>query len=294
VTDQAVFVAEYVEKRSRLTTFFRWFLAIPHLLVMSVWGFVAFFAVVAAWFAVVFTGSYPPGLYTFVGGFLRYATAVSGYFSLLTDDYPPFSSDTSSYPVQLRLPPAKPEYNRAKALFRIILLIPVYIIAYAMSIVAQVGAVISWFVIMVLGKEPKGLQDMIVLGLSYQMRAYTYYSLITEDWPPFIDQEGGSIEGGAGAAGSLGAAPERPAGAASSSASSFAPPEAPSSSVAAPGSAAAAEAPTVLDTPAVGAPDAPPVSEDPTQPAGEAPREDPPAGAGPSSGLSSGDPLDPD
>ena len=78
------------------------------------WGFVAFFAVVAAWFALVITGRYPQALYDFVAGLQRYSTAVYGYFALLTDEYPPFSGDTDSYPVHIKIPPPKAEYNRLK------------------------------------------------------------------------------------------------------------------------------------------------------------------------------------
>jgi hypothetical protein len=192
---QPVFAADYVEQHSRLTTFFRYLLAIPQFIVVAVYGFITFFAVVAAWFALLFTGRYPQGLYDFVAGFLRYATAVQGYLGLLTDRYPPFGPDTADYPVQLLLPAPKAEYSRVKVLFRLILAIPPYIIAYAMSLVWEVGAFLAWFVIVITGKLPKGLQDMITLGMSYQQRAYAYFFLLTEDWPPFVDDRT-SLEGG--------------------------------------------------------------------------------------------------
>jgi Domain of unknown function (DUF4389) len=199
VTDQPIFEAEYVEKRSRLTTFFRLLLAIPHFIVLYVWGLIAGIAVLIAWFALLFTGRYPQGLYDFVAGFLRYETAVVGYANLLTDEYPPFSGDTDSYPARIRIAPPLAEYSRVKVLFRIILAIPVLIISYAMQVVYSIGSFLAWFVIVVLGKQPKGLQDMIVLGLSYQQRAYAYLLLLTEDWPPFLDPQGGSIAAGSGA-----------------------------------------------------------------------------------------------
>jgi hypothetical protein len=200
VTAQPLFEAQYVEPRSRLTTFFRLLLAIPHFIVVGVWGFIAVFAIVIAWFALVITGRWPTGLYNFVAAFQRYATAVYAYSALLTDVYPPFSGDTDGYPVHLRIPPPKPQYSRLKVLLRIFLAIPVYVIAYAMQIVWEVGSVIAWFAIVVLGRQPKGLQDMIALGLSYQQRAYCYMFLLTEDWPPFTDQTaqlppGGGPEG---------------------------------------------------------------------------------------------------
>jgi Domain of unknown function (DUF4389) len=189
------FEADYVEKRSRLTTFFRLILAIPHLIVLTFYAIAAWVVVIVAWFALLFTGRWPQGMYDFVGGFMRYSTAVYGYVNLLTDAYPPFGPDTDDYPVRLNISPPKEEYTRLKVLFRIILMIPPYIIAYAMSIVAGVGSFLAWFAIVVLGRQPKGLQDMTVLGLSYQQRAYTYFMLITEDWPPFTDDSTARVEG---------------------------------------------------------------------------------------------------
>lgn len=215
MTDQPTFEADYVEKRSRLTTFFRLLLAIPPAIVVWLYGLVAGLAVICAWFAILFTGRYPEGLYRFVAGYNQMATALYGYTALLTDQYPPFSpNDTEDYPVRLRIGPPLESYSRVLTLFRIILAIPVLIIMYAMQIVWEIGALIAWFVIVVTGKQPKGLQDMIVLGLSYQQRAYCYVLLLTEKWPPFTDSPGGSLAGPAGgpALPSSFNAPEAPGG----------------------------------------------------------------------------------
>jgi hypothetical protein len=225
VTDQPVYDVEFVEQRSRLTTFFRYLLAIPHFIVLAVWGFCAYIAVFVAWFAIVFTGRYPAGLYSFVYGLTRYSGAVSAYIYLLTDEYPPFGSDVASYPAQLRLSPEPlPEYDRLKTLFRIILLIPPAIIAYAMSIVASIGSFLAWVLIVVTGKQNKGLQDFTLLGLSYQVRLLPYYALMTESWPSFTNPGGdallGSSDGGPGLPGTPApvsspappAAPEAPRG----------------------------------------------------------------------------------
>jgi Domain of unknown function (DUF4389) len=202
------FRADYVEKRSRLTTFFRLILAIPHIFVVFFYVLAAEVVVILAWFALLFTGRYPQGMYDFVAGALRYATRVCGYVFLLTDEYPPFSGDPATpYPVDLVIAPPKAEYSRLKVLFRIILMIPVYIISYAMQIVAQVGALLAWFAIVILGRQPKGLQDMTALGVSYQQRAYGYFFLLTEDWPPFTDDTTGRTVEAAPAFGALPSTP---------------------------------------------------------------------------------------
>ena len=70
----------------------KWFLAIPHYVVLFFLGLAAVVAIIAAWFAILFTGTYPRGLFDFVVGVLRWSNRVNGYaFALVTDQYPPFS-----------------------------------------------------------------------------------------------------------------------------------------------------------------------------------------------------------
>jgi hypothetical protein len=70
----------------------KWFLAIPHYIVLILLWIFAFFAVVIAWFAIVITGRYPKPLFDYVVGVMRWSLRVSAYMYLLvTDRYPPFS-----------------------------------------------------------------------------------------------------------------------------------------------------------------------------------------------------------
>ena len=70
----------------------KWLLAIPHFIVLFFLSVLAFFAVVAAWFAILFTGRYPRALFDFVVGVGRWWLRVEAYAILLvTDRYPPFS-----------------------------------------------------------------------------------------------------------------------------------------------------------------------------------------------------------
>jgi len=70
----------------------KWLLAIPHYIVLFFLGIGAIVAIIIAWFAILFTGKYPRGLFDFVVGVLRWSNRVTGYaFVLVTDEYPPFT-----------------------------------------------------------------------------------------------------------------------------------------------------------------------------------------------------------
>jgi hypothetical protein len=69
----------------------KWFLAIPHYIVLFFLVIGALVAVIVAWFAILFTGRYPQSLFRFVVGVIRWSNRVNAYaFLLVTDEYPPF------------------------------------------------------------------------------------------------------------------------------------------------------------------------------------------------------------
>lgn len=79
------------EDLNRWLPLVKWLLAFPHYIVLLFLFIAAFFAVVIAWFAVLFTGRYPKGLFDYVVGVGRWGLRVQAYaFLLVTDRYPPF------------------------------------------------------------------------------------------------------------------------------------------------------------------------------------------------------------
>jgi hypothetical protein len=186
------YAADYAaEGRNRLTTFFRSIVAIPWLVVAYLYGIGASIVVVIAWFAMVFTGRYLEQLYDFNAGYLRMVNRVNGFHYLLTDEYPPFGgADASEYPIRIGVPESLDQYSRMKALFRLIVGIPVMILAWVQSVILLVVTLIAWFAILFTGKHPEGLFTPARSALAYLTRASAYFLLITEDWPPFSLEEG--------------------------------------------------------------------------------------------------------
>jgi Domain of unknown function (DUF4389) len=82
---------EAKQELNRWLPLVKWLLAIPHYIVLVFLSIAATVVVIVAWFAILFTGRYPRGLFDFVLGVLRRANRVTGYaFTLVTDQYPPF------------------------------------------------------------------------------------------------------------------------------------------------------------------------------------------------------------
>ena len=81
----------YPEHLDRWKPLYKWFLAIPHYVVIVALAVAAVFAVVIAFFAVVFTGNFPLGPRAFIVNVWGYGLRVQAYVGLLTDQYPPFA-----------------------------------------------------------------------------------------------------------------------------------------------------------------------------------------------------------
>ncbi len=94
--DQAVHIEiPYPDAKNELNRWLplvKWFLAIPHYIVLLFLGIAAIVSIVIAWFAILFTGRYPKSLFDFVVGVSRWCLRVAAYTFLLTTDlYPPFA-----------------------------------------------------------------------------------------------------------------------------------------------------------------------------------------------------------
>src|SRR4051812_17499545 len=125
------FRRDAIARTSRVTVAFRLILAIPHLIALYAMGYAVAVVTIVSWFAALFTGRVPQGLYGFTGWIVRYGTRVVAYLWLLTDRWPSFSEGVED-PVQVQLPGPQ-RLNRAAVFFRLILMIPAAIVASIFS-----------------------------------------------------------------------------------------------------------------------------------------------------------------
>jgi hypothetical protein len=185
----------------------KWILAIPHFVVLAfLWA--AFVVVtVIAWFGILFTGTYPRGMFDFNVGVLRWTWRVMYYAisgGLGTDRYPPFALDhVEDYPARLEIEYTE-RLSRGLALVKWWLLaIPHYLV---LAFFAGSG---FWFVregggglvgllvliaavtLLFTARYPRPLFDLIIGLNRWGFRVIGYAALMTDDYPPFRLDQGG-------------------------------------------------------------------------------------------------------
>lgn len=201
-----VSVEPALERRNRLTTAFRFFLAIPHLILVggpvaiissSGWGgesgwewgaggllaAVAGVAAVIAWFAILFTTRHPDGLWKLCAFYLRWRLKAVAYLTLLRDEYPPFGD--GDYPANLDLSRPSEPRDQLTVAFRALLAIPHFIALWVLSVAWAVTTAVAWVMILFTGRYPEVLYGFAIGVLAWTMRVEAYMLLLRDEYPPF-------------------------------------------------------------------------------------------------------------
>jgi hypothetical protein len=174
--------AEY----SRFMPLIKWLLAIPHYIALIVLGIVALFAILFSFFAVLFTGRYPPGLFDFVVGVHRWGLRVGAYVLLMVDPYPPFSlDDDPNYPVRFAIDYPEQGVDRWRPLVHWLLVIPYAIVAYLIFYLVEILVFFAFFTILFAKTFPEGMFNICRVGFRWAARANAYEYWLVTRYPPF-------------------------------------------------------------------------------------------------------------
>jgi Domain of unknown function (DUF4389) len=176
----------YPAELNRWLPLVKWLLVIPHFIVLFFVAIGAFFVAVFAFFAVLFTGRWPRGAFDYLVGTFRWAYRVVAYFHLMVDAYPPFSlADDPDYPVRLEI--EYPEhFDRWRPLVQWLLAIPYLFIAGVLYWLTGVLSFIAFFTILFTKQIPRGLFELMVPGLRWNLRGNAYAYFMTDRYPPFV------------------------------------------------------------------------------------------------------------
>ena len=189
------FNGELTEPLSRWLWLVKWFLLIPHYIVLCFLWLAFAGAWIIALFAILFTGRYPRGLFEFNVGVLRWTWRVGfySYQALGTDKYPPFTLKAGDYPADLEV--AYPEkLSRGLVLVKWWLLaIPQYMVisSFQGGLGPRYGGLISLLAIfaavavLFTRKYPKDIFDFVFSMNRWSYRVLAYFALMTDRYPPF-------------------------------------------------------------------------------------------------------------
>jgi hypothetical protein len=176
----------YPTELNRWLPLVKWLLVIPHFVALFFVGIGAFFVLIYGFFAVLFTGRWPRGAFEYLVGTLRWVYRVVAYFHLMTDAYPPFSlADDPGYPLRLNI--GDPEQMaRWRPLVQWLLAIPYVFVAGVLYWLTGVLTVVAFFTVLFTKRIPRGLFELMVPGLRWNLRGGVYTYFMSDRYPPFV------------------------------------------------------------------------------------------------------------
>ncbi len=169
----------------RWTVLIRFILVIPQYVVLFFVGIGAAVVVFLGWFAALFMGRLPTPFARFVLGYVRWTTRVSAYTYLLTDVYPPFALDPDpNYPVDVAVTTGR--LNRFAVFFRIILVIPAYIVSTVFRYGMVLFGIVTWIATLILGRMPDVFFGASAAAIRWETRTIAYLWMLTSWYPSDI------------------------------------------------------------------------------------------------------------
>ena len=169
-------------RRSRLTTFFRLFLTVPHMVWLLLWGIVAVFAVIGQWFFALATGRPAAPLHRFLAAYIRYQTHVGAFLFMVANPFPGFTGKPG-YPVDVHVAPPGSAEPLGHVLPRASSALPAFILNGALNTFLIASGVGGWFAALAIGRMPEGLRNAGAHALRYNAQVSAYGTLVTARYP---------------------------------------------------------------------------------------------------------------
>ena len=176
--------AEEDGRRSRLTVFFRLALATPHLVWLTLWGYLVQLLALVNWLVTLIAGRPVGALHRFFCAYARYQLHVYSFVTLTTNPFPGFVGRAGSYPVDLEIAAAGRQ-NRWKTLFRLFLAFPAFFVLLGLQYALLIAAFFGWFVALITARMPEGLRKLELLALRYAAQVNGYTVLLLTDRYPY-------------------------------------------------------------------------------------------------------------
>jgi len=178
---------EYEEPLHRFLPLVKWLLAIPHYIALFILYFAAWFALIGAFFVVLFTRRYPPALFGFLVGVMRWHTRVTAYIFLITDKYPAFSLEpVPGDPVTVQVEYPQEGVERWRPIVAWLLAIPYLFVAGILGYLAELIVFFAFFAILFTRKFPRGMFDIVLVSQRWLLRGYAYAAFMVTRYPPFV------------------------------------------------------------------------------------------------------------
>ena len=177
---------DYPGHVSRLLIFVKWLLVIPHYVVLYLLQLIIYVVVMPiSFFAILFIGRYPFGMWNFTLGVLRWQANMWAYLMMLRDEYPPFAMERGQYPPVTFDMEYPPRLSRLLIFVKWLLILPSAFVLAVLGVALFVVLIIAWFAILITGRFPRGMFNFTVGVTRWSYRLSAYMLLLTDKYPPF-------------------------------------------------------------------------------------------------------------
>jgi len=196
---------EYPEKCDRLTSFFRFFVAIPILIILAMlmrysgedceghrwyyYGYGVGVVVLPVLLMILFHKKYPRWWFDWNVAMIKFMARIEAYLFLLTHEYPSTDEEQRVH-LEIPYPDVQNELGRGMPLIKWLLVLPHVVVLAFLCIAVYFCVIIAWFAILFTGKYPVELFNFVVGVMRWSLRVHAYAVLLTTDvYPPFTLSE---------------------------------------------------------------------------------------------------------